>query len=58
MLEGFSGAHLDLMDGTANLSQLGAVVHGAAQPLPYVVIDAAGPGGGVSAEMLARTWRR
>jgi integrase len=42
MPEGFSGAHLDLMDGKAGLPRLGAVVPGGAPSLPYVVVDAAG----------------
>ena len=42
MSEGFSGAHLDLMDGRADLPRAGAVVRDSAPSLQYVVIDAAG----------------
>jgi len=40
--DGFSGAHLDLMDGKADLPRVGAVVRGPSLSLPYVVVDAAG----------------
>src|SRR6266568_2414011 len=40
--DGFSGAHLDLMDGRADLPRVGAVVKGPSLSLPYVVTDAAG----------------
>lgn len=40
--DGFSGAHLDLMDGRADLPRVGAVVKGPSLSLPYVVADAAG----------------
>ena len=39
---GFSGAHLDLMDGRADLPRVGAVVRGPSLSLPWVVVDAAG----------------
>ncbi len=39
---GFSGPHLDLIDGRADLPRVGAVVKGSSLSLPYVVIDAAG----------------
>jgi hypothetical protein len=42
MPDGFSVAHLDLMDGRADLPRLGAVMQGTAPSLPHVVIDAAG----------------
>ena len=42
MSEGFSGVHLDLMDGRADLPRAGAVVRDSAPSLQYVVIDAAG----------------
>jgi hypothetical protein len=37
-----SGAHLDLMDGRADLPRVGAVAKGPSRSLPYVVTDAAG----------------
>jgi hypothetical protein len=40
--DGFSGAHLDLMDGRADLPRFGAVIKGPSLSLPYVVTDAAG----------------
>jgi hypothetical protein len=40
--DGFSGAHLDLMDGRADLPRFGAAIKGPSLSLPYVVTDAAG----------------
>jgi hypothetical protein len=40
--DGFSGAHLDLMDGGADLPRFGDVLKGPSLSLPSVVTDAAG----------------
>ena len=40
--DGFSGAHLDLMDGKADLPRVGSVVRGRSPSLPWMVVDAAG----------------
>jgi len=40
--DGFSGAHLDLMDGRTDLPRVGAVVRGPSLSLPWMVVDAAG----------------
>jgi integrase len=41
-MDGFSGAHLDLMDGRTDLPRVGSVARGPSLSLPYVVVDAAG----------------